>query len=181
MLSNLCCLTMSKFSYRRWQIILTLLSFTVLVSSFYFQYVKQLQPCPLCLMQRLCVFLLFMFSFIGVYIQTLKAGKRIARLQFIIALGGLFFACRQLWLQSLPTGQTPACMPGLDILIRYFPWQDVLRTLLWGTGECAEISWRWLGLSMPAWSALYFLFMAILALPIYWILAKQLANLLKRT
>lgn len=171
---------MSKFAYRRWQILLTLLSLFVLASSIYFQYVKGLQPCPLCLMQRLCVLLLFMFCFIGVAVQSLRGGKIVAWLQFVAAAGGLFFAGRQLWLQSLPAGQTPACMPGLDILIHYFPWQDVLRTLLWGTGECADNSWQWLGLSMPAWSALYFLFLLLASLALFWCLRKQLSLLVNK-
>lgn len=168
---------MSIYTYKRWQILLTFLSLFVLASSFYFQYVKGLQPCPLCLMQRLCVFLLFMFCFMGVAVRSLKAGKVIAWLQFFTAAGGLFFAGRQLWLQSLPAGQMPSCMPGIDVLIRYFPWKDVFRTLLWGTGECADNSWQWLGLSMPAWSALYFLFLLLASVVLYHFLRHQLWRL----
>ena len=40
--------------------------------------------------------------------------------------------------------------------IHYFPWKDILHALLWGAGDCAEVTWKWLGLSMAAWSALYF-------------------------
>jgi disulfide bond formation protein DsbB len=61
------------------------------------------------------------------------------------------------WLQSLPADQIPACLPGLDALLHYFPWQDILHALFWGSGDCAEINWQWLGLSMPVWSLLYFL------------------------
>ena len=168
---------MNKFTYRRWQILLCFISLFVLASSFYFQYVKGLQPCPLCLMQRLCVFLLFMFSFMGIAVQKIKGGKRIACLQFFTAAAGLFFAGRQLWLQSLPADQVPSCMPGLDILVHYFPWQDILRSLFWGTGDCADNSWHWLGLSMAAWSALYFLCLLSASLLIYWCLHKRLSVL----
>jgi protein dithiol:quinone oxidoreductase len=164
---------MNKFAYRRWQGFLTLLTLFVLGSSLYFQYHQGMQPCPLCLMQRFCVLLLFLFCFIGVYVSTIRAGKILACLQLLVAAGGLFFAGRQLWLQTLPAGETPACMPGLDVLIRFFPWQDVARALFWGTGECAENSWRLLGLSMPAWAALYFLFMLIAAIVVFWILQKN--------
>lgn len=171
---------MTKLTYKRWQILLTFLSFFVLASSFYFQYVKGLPPCPLCLMQRLCVSLLFMICFIGINIRSLKGGKVVACLQFIVAGCGLFFASRQLWLQSLPVGQAPSCMPGLDVLIRYFPWKDVMHSLLWGTGDCAEISWQWLGLSMPAWAALFFAFLLIVAIPVFWILRRQLLRFEQR-
>ncbi len=159
---------MTKLTYRRWQILLTFVSFFVFASSLYLQYMKGLQPCPLCLMQRFCVLILFMICFIGVTVNRRTAGKIVAGGQFFVAACGLFFAGRQLWLQALPVGHAPSCMPELDVLIRYFPWRDVLRSLLWGTGNCAEISWRWLGLSMPAWSALYFLFLLIAAIYVFW-------------
>jgi disulfide bond formation protein DsbB len=110
--------------------------------------------------------LLFMLCFIGAFIRTLTTARRLAFLQGLLAGLGLFFAGRQLWIQSLPSEQVPACMPGLDVLIRYFPLQDVLRALLWGTGECGEVAWHWLGLSMPAWSALFF---AAFLLTAFWI------------
>lgn len=167
---------MIKFFYRRGQALLALISLFILANSFYFQYVKGLSPCPLCLMQRLCVLLLFMLCFIGVTIRSLKGGKVLAILQCIIAACGLFFAGRQLWLQSLPPEQAPSCMPDLDVLIHYFPWHDVLRSLLWGTGDCAEVNWQWLGLSMPEWVSLYFLFMLIAVILLYWMLHKQFRN-----
>ncbi|MBA2652411.1 MAG: disulfide bond formation protein B [Tatlockia sp.] len=168
---------MTKIAYQRWQLLLTFFSFIVLAASFYFQYVKGLQPCPLCLMQRFCVLLLFGICFSGTAIRSLKAGKIIAGLQFLVAAGGLYFASRQLWLQSLPAGQSPSCLPELEVLIRYFPLQDVLHALFWGTKECGEVSWRWLGLSMPAWVALYFLIMLLSAIPIFWVLRKQAQQL----
>ncbi|SPX61705.1 disulfide bond formation protein DsbB [Legionella feeleii] len=81
---------MNKVIYRQGQILLAGLSFFILISSFYFQYVKNLQPCPLCLMQRLCVFLLFILGLIGIYAERIKPRKIIAVLQIIFALGGVF-------------------------------------------------------------------------------------------
>lgn len=164
---------MTKFIYKRWEWFLFLLSLTLLASSFYFQYIEGLEPCPLCLMQRLCTFLLVVVAFLGLTIRYLKASKFLAIMQVVIAFAGLFFASRQLWLQSLPSNQTPACMPELDVLIRYFPWRDVLHALFWGAGDCAEVSWRWLGLTMPGWTALYFLFMVLSGGWIFWRLRVQ--------
>jgi disulfide bond formation protein DsbB len=165
---------MTKLAYKRWQALLGILSLIVLAGSFYFEYFKGLQPCPLCLMQRFSVLLLLAICFTGTVVRSLKAGKVIAILQFFAAAGGLYFAGRQLWLQSLPLGQAPSCLPELDVLLRYFPWQDVLHSLFWGTKDCAEVSWQWLGLPMPAWAALYFSVMLFAAIPLFWILQKQL-------
>jgi disulfide bond formation protein DsbB len=81
--------------------------------------------------------------------------------QGLIACAGLFFSLRQLWLQTLPLGKAPACMPGLDVLILYFPWQSVAKALLWGSGDCAKDVSVLYGLPMPVWSALYFLLIAL--------------------
>lgn len=156
---------MTKLNYRRIQRLLVLITFFVLFASLYAQYFLGLHPCPLCLMQRICVFILL--GLMGLTLGTLKKAHLISLIQFIIACAGLFFALRQLWLQSLPPGSAPACMPGLDVLIRYFPWQSVAKALFWGTGDCAEVSWSMWGISMPGWAALYFIFMAVISLFLY--------------
>lgn len=157
---------MKKFTYKKIQTFNAALTLFVLFASFYFQYVMNLLPCPLCIMQRVCVFLLL--AVMGLSFRTLKKAHIISMLQIIIACFGLFFSLRQLWLQSLPTGSVPACMPGLDVLIRYFPWKTVVNTLFWGTGDCAEVSWQMLGISMPGWTTIYFAFMALMGCFLFW-------------
>ena len=66
-------------------------------------------------------------------------------------LGSIVFAVRQLWLQSLPADQVPACGPSLDYLMDVLPLTEVLSTVFSGDGSCAEVSWSFLGLSIPAW------------------------------
>lgn len=156
---------MTKITYRKIQSLLALVTVFVLLASFYFQYAVGLQPCPLCLMQRICVFLLL--GLMGLSLGTLKKAHVVSLIQIAIAGAGLFFAGRHLWLQSLPAGHAPACMPGLDVLIHYFPWQTTAKALLWGAGDCAETNWTMLGIAMPGWSALYFLFMIITGLFLY--------------
>lgn len=156
---------MTKISYKRVQLLLVLVTVVVLFASLYFQYYLGLHPCPLCIMQRLCVFILL--ALLGVSLNTLKKAHVICLIQIIISLAGLFFSIRQLWLQSLPAGQAPACMPGLDVLIRYFPWQETVRALFWGAGDCAEVNWAFGGISMPGWAALYFIFMTLMSLFLY--------------
>jgi len=168
---------MTKRHYRNIQSLLLLFTLLVLVASFYFQYFKGLQPCPLCLMQRFCIFMLLMFGLMGLNLTSMKRGRIVSFLQSFFAVAGLFFAGRQLWLQSLPADQTPACMPGLDVLIHYFPWQDVVRALVWGAGDCAEVNWQWLGLSMPAWAACYFVIMLIASVFVFCSLGRSLDRL----
>lgn len=157
---------MKKVIYRKIQTVNVVLSLFVFFASFYFEYIVGLIPCPLCLMQRICVFVLLIIMVLSFY--TLKRVHLMSLLQIMSACAGLYFSLRQLWLQSLPEGKAPACMPGLDVLIQYFPWQTVVKTLLLGTGDCAEVSWRFFGISMPGWCAFYFLLMALMGCFVFW-------------
>lgn len=147
---------MTQNSYRSMQALLFLVSLLVMFASFYFQYVQQMQPCPLCLMQRYLVVLGVILSLCAI-IADGNHKNLMSSLQIVTALAGCYFAGRQLWLQSLPLEQVPACLPGLDILIRYFPLKDVIHALFWGTAECSEHQWQLLGLSMATWSLFFFI------------------------
>ncbi|CZI73372.1 TPA: disulfide bond formation protein B [Legionella pneumophila subsp. pneumophila] len=153
---------MKKLTYRKIQSFQAIITVLVIFASFYLEYAVGLQPCPLCLMQRVCVFILL--GLMGLSLGTVKKAHIVSLMQFLVACAGLYFSLRQLWLQSLPSDQAPACMPGLDVLIQYFPWQTVAKALFWGAGDCAEVTWIMFGISMPGWAAMYFLFMAIMGL-----------------
>lgn len=148
---------MTKITFKKIQTFNAVITLLVLFASFYFQYFAGLLPCPLCIMQRVCVFLLL--GTVSLSFRTLQRAHLICVLQIFFASAGLFFALRQLWIQSLPAASMPACMPGLDILIRYFPWRAAFQSLFWGTGDCGEVHWQFLGISMPGWAAMYFSYM----------------------
>ena len=63
---------------------------------------------------------------------------------------------RHIWLQNLPPDQVPACGPGLNYMLDVFPLQNVIQQVLAGSGECAEMDWSFLGLSLPGWSLVVF-------------------------
>lgn len=146
---------MTTLYYKNIHIASIIVTLIVILFSLYFQFVIGLDPCPLCIMQRGCVFIILVVLLISFKIKRKLLQASV--IQILFASAGLFFATRQLWLQHLPVGQIPACMPGLDILIHYFPWQAVAKSLLWGSGDCAEATWSALGITMPGWSALYFI------------------------
>ena len=69
----------------------------------------------------------------------------------LAALATIGVAARHLYIQSLPPGTVAACGASLDFMLKVFPLTDVLVKVLTGSGECAKIEWRFLGLAMPAW------------------------------
>lgn len=130
-------------------------------TSVYFEFVVGLLPCPLCIMQRLAIFLLTLSLFLRLVLPFAKARCLFAISSIGFSWLGFFFALRQVYLQSLPMDKVPACGPSLDILIQYFPWQDVMHALFYGTGDCAKVDWTFLGGSMALWSLVAFAFFAV--------------------
>ena len=63
---------------------------------------------------------------------------------------------RQTWLQHLPPDQVPECGPGLDYMLEVFPFQEAISMILKGSGECAEVQWTFLSLSIAEWSLVCF-------------------------
>ncbi|WP_250461732.1 disulfide bond formation protein B [Microbulbifer litoralis] len=129
----------------------------LLGAAFYLEYVKGLEPCPLCITQRVMLLGVGLVSLIAFLHNPATIGRRIYGLLISLwAMGGLYFSGRQLWLQSLPEDQVPACGPGISYMLDAFPIAEVVRTLLTGDGNCAEVTWTWLGLSIPGWAAVGF-------------------------
>jgi disulfide bond formation protein DsbB len=126
----------------------------------FMEHVIGLAPCPLCLMQRIWVMIVGAIALAG-----LTHNPRILiypLLSVLAALTGAAFSIRQLYLQSLPADQVPACGAPLDYLLDG-PLADLLREMTMGSGDCAEVSWSLFGISLPGWALLGFLAMAGLA------------------
>lgn len=169
---------MTKRMVRNLEAFLLLLTLIVLSTSYSLQYFKGLQPCPLCLMQRVCTYLLGFTCLMGLGVSSLKRAQLIMLLQGFFATWGGYFSARQLWLQIFPGNESHACLPALNVLIHYFPWKDIAKVFFWGgASDCAEVQWQWLGLSLPAWSALYFITFIISSVVLFISIRKSLKRL----
>ena len=116
------------------------------------QHVLLLDPCPLCVFQRVAVISIGAIFLLAALHNPSGAGRIVYGLLLALAAGaGAAVAGRHAWLQQLPPDQVPSCGPGLDYMIETLPFTEVLSTVFKGSGECAEIVWQFLGLSMPAW------------------------------
>ncbi len=138
----------------------------VLAYALYSEYYGGLVPCPLCTFQRGAFVLLgLVFLIGGLHAPRGPAGRRIYSILALLAsVLGISIAGRHVWLQHLPADQVPACGPDLSFMMEAFPLSDVLRKVFTGSGECARVDWTLLGLSMPEWSLICFVVLALWAL-----------------
>ena len=121
------------------------------------QYGEGLEPCPLCMFQRVAVSAVGVVFLIAAIHNPGRTGAAFYAVLTLIAAGlGAAFAARQIWLQSLPKDQVPACGMGLDYMMNTMPFVDVIRRVLEGSGECAEKGWVFLGLSIAGWTFVFF-------------------------
>jgi disulfide bond formation protein DsbB len=124
----------------------------LLAYAYYAQFVLHLEPCPLCIFQRVGVFALGVVFLIAALHDPAPLGRRVyAVLLALAALATIGVALRQLYIMSLPPGSVPACGASLDFMLKVFSLSEVLVKVLTGSGECAKVTWQFLGLAMPAW------------------------------
>jgi disulfide bond formation protein DsbB len=133
----------------------------LLAYAFYAQLHDGLEPCPLCIFQRVAFAVLGLVFLAG----ALHAPRGMARrayggLAVVVAGVGAALSGRHIWLQHLPPDEVPTCGPGLDYMLDAMPISGVIRKVLTGSGECAKIDWTFLGLSMPAWTLVCFIVLA---------------------
>jgi disulfide bond formation protein DsbB len=141
----------------------------LILMALYFQFFGQLDPCPLCISQRIMVVATGLVLLAAALHHPGAAGvRRYALLGCATALGGASISARHVWIQHLPADEVPACTPGLEYMFQYFPLTDTLKAMVTGTGDCAKVDWTLLGLSMPAWVLICFLFLAGLSLAQRW-------------
>lgn len=124
----------------------------LLVYAYYSQQVLGLEPCPLCILQRVAV-LATGFAFLGAALlgHGRTAGTAWGVLIAICALLGAAVAGRHVWITNQPPGTVADCGASLDYMLEVLPLQEVLAKVLTGSGECGKVDWRFLGLSMPGW------------------------------
>ena len=144
---------------RWWMLGLTVFA---LLSSYGLEYVFNLSPCPLCIMQRLCTIVLAFSGLFYFIFPKFTKSYLFLGLQAMVILLGILTAGRQMWLQSVTTADTSLCMPGFEELVHYFSWDTILKMMFWGSNDCATVSWKLMGLPMSYWSMGYFLLMLFL-------------------
>lgn len=150
-------------NHRTLNLLIVIACILLLAIALYMQHIMSLQPCYLCITQRVFVILIGIIGLLA-FIHNPASSRVYGALITMAALGGGFFSGKQLWLQSLPKDQVPACGPPAEYLFEVFDFGEALRMLLQGDGNCAEVQWTLFGLSIPGWTMIAFSGFALLGL-----------------
>lgn len=132
---------------------------------YYLQYFQDQDPCPLCLIQRGFYYGMLVTFAIAALHGPGKIGNLIyCAAALTLTLGGAAVAGRQVWLQHLPADKIPDCGPDLYFMLQNLPLARTFEKLFAGSGQCAEVHWKFLGLSIAEWSLAWFAALALYAL-----------------
>jgi len=131
----------------------------------YNQYVGFVDPCPLCIFQRLAFLWMGFFALLAFVHNPAQTGSRVyAWIVMPGAVFGMAVAGRHIWLQNLPPGEVPECGPGLNYMLENFPLMEVLSSVLKGSGSCAEVQWQFIGMSMPMWTLIWYTLLGLVTI-----------------
>ncbi|MGH8253431.1 MAG: disulfide bond formation protein B [Steroidobacteraceae bacterium] len=124
----------------------------LLAYAWYAQGVLRVDPCPLCIFQRVGIFTVgLIFLVAGIHAPPHRGARVYGVLLGLTAALTMAIAARHVWIQHLPADAVPSCGAGLNFLLEDFPLAEVIRKVLTGSGECHEVNWTFLGLAMPTW------------------------------
>ena len=148
---------------KRTFVILFLVCLGMMAVALFMEHILMLKPCMLCYMQRGAVILVGLIAGIGFLINS---EKLIVYKGFVIGcviavLSGSGLSLRQLYLQSLPPELVPSCAPDIDYLLNTLPFLEVLVMAITGDGNCAEVLWSFMGISIPGWTLIGFVVILI--------------------
>jgi disulfide bond formation protein DsbB len=156
---------LNRITPRVWNLCVALCCASLFGFALYNQYVEYLDPCPLCVLQRLAFLWIGIFALLAFIHNPRRLGLKIYT--WFIVLGasfGALVAGRHIWLQNLPTDQVPECGPGLNYMLENFPLSEVFKTVLYGSGSCAEVLWTFLGMTMPMWTLIWYIGLGLVTL-----------------
>lgn len=130
----------------------------------YLQYFQHEEPCPLCIFQRIAVMTLGVVFLVAALHGPGRTGAMVyGGLLVVVAAAGGAIAARHVWLQNLPKHMVPECGPDLAYMMKRFPFWEMFSKVLAGSGQCAEVGWKFLGLSIAGWSLIWFVLFAAFA------------------
>lgn len=134
------------------------------------QQVQGYEACPLCIFQRIGMIAVGLVLLVAALHAPVSRFARVyAILGALTAAGGASISARHIYIQHLPADAVPSCGPPLNFMWDTFgPLETIKKVLFTGSGECADVNWVFMGLSMPTWVLIWFAILGTLAVVVNW-------------
>ena len=140
----------------------------LLIASFYFQFVDNVLPCPLCILQRFAFGLLGLWFLIGIFVANSSFGRIIINLLcFLTSILGMVLAGRQLFLQYFPSLNTPECGVSIQYMLDVLPFNEVVQKIFAGGAECSQRGFEILHLNLAEWAFIWFIIFLLFSLRLF--------------
>ena len=131
---------------------------------FYFQDYLGLDPCPMCILSRYTFITIGVLALVAAIHAPGRTGLRVySSLIALLAVAGIGVSLRHSYLQHFPP-KLESCGTDLEFLLTNLPLSQAFPKIFAGTGSCSAAHWKFVGLTIPEWAGLWFLFFAMLAL-----------------
>jgi disulfide bond formation protein DsbB len=130
-------------------------AFGLELAALYFQHVMELRPCIMCIYQRTAVFGV-MFAAMPAMLLNNVFTRMLGFLGWgISAIWGLFIAIEHVDIQTAvnPFFATCEFVPNFP---RWAPLHEWLPNIFGATGDCGDINWSLMDMSMPQWMIVIF-------------------------
>ncbi|SER15660.1 disulfide bond formation protein DsbB [Nitrosomonas sp. Nm51] len=129
----------------------------------YLQHVENLLPCPLCVAQRLAYWMLGLTALLAFLGNPRSIGRRICGFFMVVfAIAGAVIAFRQSWLIRYPESFECGISPE-EAFLNALPFAQWWPGMFEANGDCADVDWEFLSLTIPDWSFVAFAGMGLLA------------------
>ena len=143
---------MKKFflSHRQAHLIAFFAAYFLVALALVVQKKYNLEPCPLCITQRIIFMVLGLLFLINAFIRPSDLIKKIS-LTFlsVTSIIGMVFSFKHILIQSKVIDVPSECGVDLNYMFENFPFSKALNLLFKGTGDCSHIDWTFLGLTIP--------------------------------
>src|SRR5688572_21835261 len=131
---------------------------------FYLQDWLGLDPCPMCILSRYTFITIALVALLAAIHGPRRTGLVIySSLITLLAIAGIGVSARHSYLQHFPP-KVESCGTDLAFLLDALPLSQALPKIFAGTGSCSTVHWKFLGLSIPEWAAVWFLLFAVVAI-----------------
>lgn len=117
-----------------------------------------LDPCPLCITQRIIFMVLGLFFLINAFIKPTYLMRILSLVVLsITSIIGMVFSFKHILIQSKAIDVPNECGVDLNYMFENFPFSKALNLLFKGTGDCSHIDWTLLSLTIPQWAFIGFI------------------------